>query len=167
MGAVTPRIDFALIQFLSHLSLGSIVMVGGVSGTSIPRRLTDAHSVYFLGHRAYERLPSCLKAFDACIICCDERDPFNVHCCPLKLYEYLAAAKPIVSTRLPAVLPFDGLERVAQDHASFANHVLGTLHEESHEMGHRRIEAGRRDSWQKRAAQMLQIVDAHLQVGAE
>jgi glycosyltransferase involved in cell wall biosynthesis len=79
----------------------SLVVIGPenppqVSGGEDLQRLKAEPNVHFLGMRPFESLPSYLKAMDVCTI------PYRVTgntevADPLKLYEYLAAGKPIVS----------------------------------------------------------------------
>jgi glycosyltransferase involved in cell wall biosynthesis len=63
-------------------------------------RLLARPNVIWLGPRPYESLPGYLKLFDVATI------PFRINditrgTSPLKLYEYFAAAKPVVTTDLP------------------------------------------------------------------
>jgi glycosyltransferase involved in cell wall biosynthesis len=79
----------------------SLVVIGPenppqVSGGEDLERLKAEPNVHFLGLRPFDSLPSYLKAMDVCTI------PYRVTgntevADPLKLYEYLAAGKPIVS----------------------------------------------------------------------
>jgi glycosyltransferase involved in cell wall biosynthesis len=79
----------------------SLVVIGPesppqVSGGEDLALLKAEPNVHFLGMRPFESLPSYLKAMDVCTI------PYRVTgntelADPLKLYEYLAAGKPIVS----------------------------------------------------------------------
>jgi glycosyltransferase involved in cell wall biosynthesis len=81
----------------------SLVVVGPesapqVTGGADLEELKAEPNAHFLGMRSFESLPSYLKAMDVCTI------PYRVTgntelADPLKLYEYLAAGKPIVSVR--------------------------------------------------------------------
>ena len=56
-----------------------------------------------VGTKPYETLPSYLANIDVCLI------PFKINQItlasnPIKMYEYLAAGKPVVSTALPEVI---------------------------------------------------------------
>lgn len=96
-----------------------------------------------MGERPYHRLPSYLKAFDTCILPY-RLDSFNLSCSPLKLYQYLAAGKPVVSTALPAVVLFDGLVRIAMDADQFE----------------RQVAAAQENSWENRAAAVIEIINS-------
>src|SRR5262249_12126399 len=64
------------------------------------RSLRRHKNVYWIGPRPYQELPAYLRLFDIALI------PFQVNditqaTSPLKLYEYLAAGKPVLSTPMP------------------------------------------------------------------
>ena len=63
-------------------------------------RLAALPNVHLYGPQPYADLPAWLERFDVCII------PFKINQVteatdPVKFYEYLAQAKPVVTTRLP------------------------------------------------------------------
>ena len=161
LGNITPRIDFGLIKHLAaSYPEWAVVLVGRMSqaGFSIPKSLASLPNVHYLGSISYETLPSYLKAFDVCIIPYVTDDPVNISCSPLKLYEYLAIGKPIVSTDLPAVRPFKGLVRIAENVAEFGHQVKAALEERDEDLLQRRLTAARENSWEQRAESILEIL---------
>src|SRR5205823_13347203 len=100
-GSLEKWIDFELIDYLAeHRPQWTFLLVGRVA---VPAgRLSQRPNVRWLGRRPYESLPAYGKLFNAAII------PFRInqqtlHCNPLKLREYLAMGKPIVSVDFPEV----------------------------------------------------------------
>lgn len=165
LGNITSRIDFGLIRHLATLHPEwSVVLVGGVSepNLSIPKSLSDLPNVHCLGKRPYKTLPGFLKAFDVCIIPYVAGDPFNIGCSPLKLYEYLATGKPIVSTDLPAVRLFDDIVRIARDAGDFERQIGAALKERDKGLVRRRLTAARENSWERRAEILLEAVEGVL-----
>jgi glycosyltransferase involved in cell wall biosynthesis len=81
----------------------SIVLVGPATA-EVRRTLTDAN-IHLLGRRPYAELPRYLAGFDCCLIPF-RASPLTAAVSPVKLYEYLAAGRPVVSTPIPSVLPF-------------------------------------------------------------
>ncbi len=72
------------------------------------KKLKVFSNVYFLGERAHWQLPSYSQHWTASLL------PFvnNAQiqsCNPLKLMEYLAAGRPVISTNFPAIEPYRGL----------------------------------------------------------
>lgn len=166
IGNLTNRIDFELILGLAKAHPEwSIVLVGGVT-TQLQKKANQTNfasmqqeaNVYVLGPKHYEKLPNYLKAFDVCLIPYSTDDPFNIHCSPLKLYEYLATGKPIVSTNLPAALPFDGLVRIAASKKQFERHVIEALLEQEETMLQKRLEVAQENSWEKRTEKIIELI---------
>jgi glycosyltransferase involved in cell wall biosynthesis len=76
--------DGELLPFLSDLSKksGKIITTGRVP---------------------FEKIPNYLSASDICILPSRTNDIMK-HIVPIKIYEYMAAGKPVISTRLPGVV---------------------------------------------------------------
>jgi UDP-galactopyranose mutase len=115
-------------------------------------------NVYLLGARPYTQLPSYLKGLDVCLV------PFKQNAItdgasPLKLYEYLAAGRAVVSTPVPDLPTFEGVVWCAHDSAGFVSAIeeaLSVAHD-PHEQ-RRRLDAVAPHSWDARA----QTAMAHL-----
>lgn len=103
VGSLSSWMDWELLYSVGRQLTGfSFVFVGPVK-EKIPRRILELSNFHFLGPRPYAELPSYLKGMDACII------PFKVnqltiHVDPVKLYEYQAARKPVVTVALPEIV---------------------------------------------------------------
>jgi glycosyltransferase involved in cell wall biosynthesis len=70
----------------------------------------------------YGEVPAYVKAFDVCV------NPYVLdgvaeHCSPLKLYEYVATGKPVVSVDMPEAHTFDGLISIARSPDEFIGMV--------------------------------------------
>ncbi|MGE5550843.1 MAG: glycosyltransferase [Bacteroidota bacterium] len=115
-GALANWLDWELIEATAAANQDlSFVFIGPLftGGEHLP----SGANLHYLGHRDYRLLPNYLRGFDAAII------PFRVSpmtkgCNPIKLWEYLAAGKPVVSTPLPEVRQFAEI-RVADTPAEF------------------------------------------------
>ncbi|RKF18794.1 glycosyltransferase family 1 protein [Alginatibacterium sediminis] len=85
-------------------------------------------------------------------------------CDPLKLREYLAAGRPIVSTDFPALRPYTGLITVVDDVEDFVNALL-KADQSSQDLLHRRGAfqrlSVRSESWKHRALQVHRLIDAY------
>lgn len=125
-----------------------------------PRPTSD--NMHWLGYRPYEKVPDYVQSFDACII------PFHDNQLtqsvdPLKLYEYLAAGKPVISTPLPRSSEFSDVVAVAQGTDEFAAAINGALHDDD-DLRQRRIAVVRAHSWNERVKSIVDLVRKHLAV---
>jgi len=155
IGNVVYWLDFELIHYLaSKRPSWSFVLVGPLASradVAILRRLLNVH---FLGYRPYAELPRYLKAFDACI------NPFKLDDLsssidPLKVYEYLAAGKPVVSVDMPAMSRFGDLVSTALDRDSFLSALdMAVASTSNKKMTEKRIMHARTHSWSKRFEQV-------------
>ena len=76
----------------------SLVLLGSIPAAStVARRLSAAPNVFLLGPRSRQELAAYLRAADVCLIPY-RRSPLTRGISPLKMNEYLAAGRPVVST---------------------------------------------------------------------
>jgi glycosyltransferase involved in cell wall biosynthesis len=141
VGIIDDYLSFEAIRAVAErLRRGTVVLVGmsntDVSALAHPR-------VKLLGFRPYAAIPGYLAAFDCCML------PFRLNRLtvavdPIKLREYLAAGRPVVSASLPAVKRFADVIEFADEPGAFADAVM------------RSLEPGR-DSQAERAARRGQV----------
>ena len=100
-GNIDQRSDFHFIQKLAlALPYLSFVFTGPIQDNI--SALKKHPNIFFTGAVPYEELPSVVKGWEVCIL------PYQVNTLtrninPLKLKEYLATGKPVISTPLPDV----------------------------------------------------------------
>jgi glycosyltransferase involved in cell wall biosynthesis len=153
IGSVRDWINIELICKLaqSHPEY-SILLIGPVAFGL--EELQKYPNIIMLGARKYESLPSYLSCMDVCLI------PFKINKLtlssnPIKMYEYLAAGKPVVSTPLPEVCDnVSELVYIAKDDEDFIRKVEEAVDEtkkpENKTMVARRIRFAQDNSWEKR-----------------
>ncbi|HTW95020.1 MAG TPA: glycosyltransferase, partial [Tepidisphaeraceae bacterium] len=120
-GTVHPdRVDVDLLAEMARsLTRGSIALVG-------PDHLSAAHRqqllatgrVIITGPVPYAQVPNYMRAFDVCIVP-HRMTPFTESLNPIKLWEYLAAGKPIVSTDVAGFRDYPHLVHLAKNAAQF------------------------------------------------
>src|SRR5207249_1991775 len=98
-------------------------------------------------------VPDCIRAFDACLI------PYRVGdqalaIDPLKLYEYLAFGKPIVSVEIPSVRPFGEVVRLGRTHEEFLVQLAEAAREKDDVLAARRRSLARENTWEQRAEEI-------------
>ncbi len=129
-GAFDARVDGALLKRVAEsLGEGSVAIVGPID-RDIAEFATHKN-IRFLGAVPYGELPAYAHCMQALILpYAVDRNTVNIN--PLKLKEYLATGKPVVSTPLPEAKRLEAFLRVAGP-AEFPAAVLQALnHAETH-----------------------------------
>ena len=103
-GAIERRMDYSLLKkVIADNPDKSFVFVGPVDEDYVKEGQFTAPNLYLPGAVPYEQMPAILKGFDVCIIPF-KKDGVSNNIFPLKLFEYLGAGKPVVSTDFNADL---------------------------------------------------------------
>jgi len=149
-GAIASWFDFRLvIEVAERLPGLQFVLVGPVYSKS---RYVWPDNVTLLGPKAYAELPLIMKQFDCCII------PFIVNDLtkatnPIKLFEYFAAGKPVVSTALFEVQQYQGVGvlETANNVEDFAAAIEISINLSwSKDMVRKRLLIAQKNSWETR-----------------
>lgn len=155
-GALARWIDWELVEEVAnHRPDYSFVMVGPALGK---QKFPRAPNLYYLGLKPYKLVPSYLHYSDVLII------PFRVSsmtqaCNPIKLWEYLATGKPIVSTNLPEVSNIKEVN-IAQTPDEFSSSLEAALRSGNNRLAKtKRIEVARQNDWSQRAHEILAIIN--------
>jgi hypothetical protein len=121
--------------------------------TNVPRR----PNLHWLGYKRFELLPNYTQLFDAAII------PFRVSQMteavnPIKMWEYMAAGTPVVTTALPEARGIPEIYCSENDDQFIAN-IRQALNEDPHQFRQARISLAQRNTWLARAQQILQSIE--------
>jgi glycosyltransferase involved in cell wall biosynthesis len=136
-----------------------VVLIGWVFNkqrSAIQRLSKNYSNLYFLGRRSYDSLPCYVKAFNVCII------PFRAYKLteavnPIKLYEYLAAGKPVISTSLPELAKYKHIIYVANDSKEFLEFIDKASNIKHDPTNFLKIASDH--DWQNKVEQMIDIID--------
>lgn len=156
-GAIADWIDLDLVYQVASLRPEySFVLIGQVFNRDMSQ-LESLPNVHLLGHKPYESLPSYLRLFDVCHI------PFLLNevtaaTDPVKLYEYLSAGKPVVSTGLSELAFCRDLVLVANTAPEYAEAIDRALQLTSGDDVRRRREFARSHTWTLRVAAMDAVI---------
>jgi len=131
----------------------SFVFVGSVS--SLYPRLRAKKNVWMLGQKAYEQIPHYGKHFDVVIMPWRKNRWIQV-CNPIKLKEYLALGKPIVSTPFTELRKYREVVYEAKTAREFAECIKTALEEDSPEHIAARRKKVRTCTWDSKAELVLQ-----------
>ncbi|MBA1336870.1 MAG: Glycosyl transferase, group 2 family protein [Firmicutes bacterium] len=164
IGAIYEWVDTGLIMELCRLKQDwSFTMVGPIGRNA---KLDDKYgNLFLLGKKEYDELPGIIKAFDVCIIPF-KKSKLTESTNPVKLYEYLAAGKPVVSTPIPEVLDFQDTVMVGGNAREFIAAIEASLAEDSPELIRKRMIVAGENSWDKRVEAMQRIIEHQLSADA-
>lgn len=120
-GLIERWIDLGLVDWLAEQRPHwTFLMIGRVAvpDAEVPRR----PNLVYLGRRPYESLPAYGKAFSAALIPY-HLTPQVLHANPIKLREYLAMGKPIVSVSTPEIDKFSAQVRIGRSREDLLAHL--------------------------------------------
>lgn len=160
IGNICLRQDYDLLyKIASTFEDQVLLMVGPRNDKNYNRYdFSKLRNVIFTGPKKLEELPNYLARMDVTIL------PFLVNdltksIYPLKLNEYLAAGKPVVSTNFsPDVQSFSDVVYVSSNHEEFINNIRKGLANDSEEMKRKRIDSVEMNSWENRVRQFWELV---------
>jgi glycosyltransferase involved in cell wall biosynthesis len=103
-----------------------VVLIGPVENSNLLKNLVKLKNAYYLGSVPYQELPEFIKKFDVCMIP-HMVNKLTASMNPLKLFEFLATGKPIVSTNIGGVDQFLDIIFVAQSEEDFIQKLQKAL----------------------------------------
>lgn len=109
MGKIQDRVDFDLVEkCLNRYKDNKFIFIGPVYSQKdkIEKIKQKYNNIEFLGDIHYDKLPSAMKKVDIAIIP-HKVDKFTNSMSPLKIYEYLAAGKQIITTQIAGADEFE------------------------------------------------------------
>lgn len=125
-GALAKWFDYQLLKQVASLRKDwEFVLIGpDLDGSLRPSGITEQANVHWLGPRDYADLPSYLFSFDVAMI------PFRINeitlaTSPLKLFEYFAGGRGVVTTPMPECAAFSEvlIGRSAEDFSQGLDHA--------------------------------------------
>lgn len=125
-GAIAEWFDLELIQSLAQALPDALILLVGNDTINATKALKKLPNVILTGEVPYDQLPFYVHAFDVCLLPF-QIIPLTMATNPVKVYEYLAASKPVVSVDLPEIAQFGNLVKRAKTHPEFIDLVSESL----------------------------------------
>lgn len=153
---VATKLDLDLLVELARSRPEWSFVLAGPVGAGDPStdvsRLEEVPNVHLLGSRRHEQLPGVLRGVDAAII------PYAVNpltraVFPMKVYEYLAAGLPVVTSPLPSLEGVPGIV-TADGAAAMAEALDRALASDSSARRAGRSRLAQAHSWENRIAEI-------------
>jgi len=155
-GSIADWIDTELLAKLGRERPKWTFLMVGHASTDISG-LRKLPNFVFVGAQPYRSLPEWAKAFDVAIIPYRKnRQVANAN--PLKLREYLATGRPVVSVSTMEIGRFADFVYVADTPEAFLSSLEMALAEDSEAKRHARMDAVKEMSWDARVRETLQNV---------
>ncbi len=162
IGHINERLDYKVLEYLAcQRPDWSLVFVGDTypwtMDAHLLRQLRAFPNVHFLGRYPFSEIPTLVKGMDICLLpyVDDERGRYRS---PLKLYEYLAAGKPVVSTDHTEARELGEVVYLASTPETFLKRVAQALDQDSRERQRQRVAVAQRHSWERRVDGMERII---------
>ncbi|MES2517367.1 MAG: glycosyltransferase [Bacteroidota bacterium] len=153
-GAVCQRIDYDLMVKIAEQNTDkTIVIVGPRKDKEFTKiKLDDYKNIVFVGSKRIEELPAFLQYFD-CTIIPFAKTNLTGGIYPLKINEYLAAGKAVITTNFSEdIATFEKSIYLANSHEAFLQMIPLAINDNSPEIKQARFEAALGNSWENRVA---------------
>jgi teichuronic acid biosynthesis glycosyltransferase TuaH len=160
-GTIHPdRVNVGLVAALAQkFAHGTVALVGpNLLAAADLALLKSLGNVQMTGPVPYREIPDYMRAFDVCITP-HRVTPFTESLNPIKLWEYLAGGKPIVSTSVAGFRDYPQFVHLAGTEEEFLLAAQDALEEGSAAQAARQAEA-QRNSWDAR----LDAVEAVMRI---
>lgn len=159
-GGLAAWLDYELLTVLSKACPEmDFVLIGVNYDGSLDRSgILELENVHWLGMKPYDELFRYVWRFDVGVI------PFQINAItlstsPIKLFEYMACRKPVVSTALPECRRYPGVF-VAESEAQFEAYLHDALQARRDEKYLASIEAvARANTWERRVEAIIAALD--------
>jgi glycosyltransferase involved in cell wall biosynthesis len=148
-----------LLDVLNQLPDWTLVLAGPAEKQYVPAAVLQHSRVRFTGSIPYEETPTVINRFDVAIIPF-LKDEASAGIYPLKMFEYLAAGKPVVSTNFNPEILIELLDVVATcDNANdFAYACRQVVETESAQQIEKRKRIAEKNTWAHRARQWQELI---------
>lgn len=160
-GSIHEWIDLPLIEWLATQRPDWTFLLVGHAAVDVSA-IERLPNVVLAGPQPYDSLPRWARAYDVAII------PYRMtrqvaNANPLKLREYLATGKPVVSARNAEIARFSQWIRIAEDRDSFLAAIEASLAEGPEQGRQERMAAVAPQTWERRVEAVLAEVRAALE----
>ena len=156
-GAITDRTDVELIAYAARrLPENRFILVGSNDGADLSE-LKELANVTLVDEVPYARLPEYLHSFDVCILpyrICEN----SLAADPAKLWEYLAAGKPVVAVRFPEIERLKDLITLVDSPEEFVEGIRASLAETDPKRQAQRKVFAAGNSWERRCDVMQHAI---------
>lgn len=158
-GSIDFRFDAELVAAVAERLPDWRFVLAGPADRRVSELLERLANVELAGRLPAAEMPALVARAAVCLMPY-RHDAFTDTVFPVKLVEYLAAGKPIVSTPIAAVREFEDVVSVAEGPEAFARALVAAAQADSDALRRRRIERAEPFSWERRMDQLQDAIEA-------
>jgi len=162
---LASKVDFDLLERVAQArGEWTLLLIGPSTSETLGslERLARHPNVRWLGPKLYSELPRYIAVFDVGLIPYLS-NAYTRSCFPLKLYEYLAAGKPVVASGVPELAGMEPDVALTDGPDAFARAVEAALARRSEAEKERRMQLASRNSWETRTERLLGLVQGEFE----
>ena len=166
-GAFASWFNYDMVRYLAETKKEyNIVLIGTKYDNSLEKsKIEDLENVYFLGTREYKILKNYAAKFDVCTV------PFIINditkaTSPLKIFEYMALSKPIVTTAMDECKKYKSIF-IANNNQEFVELVEKALklnREENLEYFETLRQEALENTWENKARKIINLLKKEEQI---
>lgn len=162
-GSLDRRLDVKLISEIAmQRPAWSIVLIGPNRLNSKSKQILEKFkNIFFLGPKSIKEIPVYLSALDICILPYFI-DEFTKYIFPLKLFEYFAAGKPIISTALPDLINYSDFVAICRESDEFINTIENIL-VNGKKVFQNQLIIAKANSWDARIVELTGVLNKNLE----
>jgi glycosyltransferase involved in cell wall biosynthesis len=166
-GTMTGNNDIDLLRYCAeHLPSVSFVFAGQITGGDYGE-LLKFPNVHYLGRLPYDKIPLLCAGFDVCMLQWRMSDWIR-NCNPLKLQEYMASGRPIVSIPIREIEnKYSHLISVAQTKEEYCSAIQWEIENDTSARSAARIEIARQHGWDYHVEEISQLIENGMRAKSE
>jgi len=171
IGVLSNRLDYQLLfsviknnpkyNFIFVGPTGTDINVSPKPVEKLNRQLLSFKNVHYLGPAPKDQIESVIKFFDIAIIPYDIQDQFNRLCYPMKIFEYFACQKPVVSTLIEELKQFPDLIKIGNTPTEWQKHLESLMSRPlPSSLKTKANKLSQDNSWEHKVDQILNLISA-------
>jgi len=161
---LASKVDFDLLRDVAVKRADWTLLLIGPAGPGtgvVLDGLAQLPNVVWLGPKPYAELPPYIAAFDVALIPYVS-NAYTRSCFPLKLYEYLAAGKPVVASGLPELAGMEPDVVLVDGSEAYIRAIEKELAAPYDAGRERRMRLASGNTWETRTQRLLGLVEREL-----
>ena len=163
LGNIDNRLDYELILRTAKANPTlEFVFVGPIQKTAAELKASKQKNIRLLGPVSYNDVPRYIKNAAICWIPF-RKSPQTKHIYPLKLHEYLACGKPVITTDFTNLVEFTDVVHIVETETAIEESVFKQLLTDSSKNRQQRINVAKNNTWAKRLEKWNSLINRYLE----